>query len=71
MGDVYKLPESVRQKARQDHKAGKAFTIRPNELIAQIDAADKALNGTSNDAEHEALFFLREFLSDVLEQGAH
>jgi hypothetical protein len=35
------------------------------ELNALIDSADKALDGDSNDAEHDALYSIREHLADM------
>lgn len=40
-----------------------SMTLR--ELNALIDKADKALDGDSNDAEHDALYALRETLADM------
>lgn len=38
-------------------------TLTLAELNALIDRADKALDGDSNDAEHDALYTLRETLA--------
>ncbi len=38
--------------------------ISLTELKALIDCADKALNGDSNDDEHDALYEIREMLAD-------
>jgi hypothetical protein len=42
-----------------------SIKITVKELNALIDKADKALDGDSNDAEHDALYSLRETLSEM------
>jgi hypothetical protein len=42
--------------------------ISLTELKALIDCADKALNGDSNDDEHDALYEIREMLADWTNQ---
>ena len=43
----------------------KTVTMRLTELNALIDKADRALDGDSNDAEHDALYDLRETLAEM------
>jgi hypothetical protein len=38
-------------------------------LCALIDNADQALDGDSNDIEHDALYYIREQLADFLWKG--
>ena len=38
--------------------------LKLTELNALIDQADKALDGDSNDAEHDALYAIREALAE-------
>jgi len=62
--DGFKIPEDIRRAA----KASRGFIkLAPAELVALMDEADEALNGDSNDAEHDALFSLREQLSEIFE----
>lgn len=42
-------------------------TVTRHELLRAIQAADRALDGVSNDAEHDALYDLREILSEWVE----
>lgn len=67
--DQYKLPSKVRRQAKEDAKKGLEIKVAPLELIEQIDKADKALNGDSNDDEHDALWEIREWIAAVLENG--
>jgi cytochrome c2 len=48
-------------------KPGETVTITLDELNELIDRADVALDGYSNDEEHDALFWIREELSEYLE----
>jgi len=43
------------------------ITVTRHELLKLCIEADKALDGDSNDAEHDALYSLRESLSEFLE----
>ena len=67
MTDQYTLPEDVRKRASEATRSGIKLKITPCELVALLDTADKALNGDSNDAEHDALYQIREVLSGTLE----
>lgn len=63
----YRLPQDTVDQAKTDTTRGVKIQITPEELIRRIKNADRALNGDSNDAEHDALYELREWLSDILE----
>lgn len=64
--DRFIIPPDIRRRAaaRTDR-----IMIKPATLIALMDEADEALNGDSNDAEHDALFSIREQLSELYESG--
>lgn len=66
----YNVPKAVKTKAARATKEGVKILVTPKELVERMSAADKALNGDSNDAEHDALFDLREWLSEVFEDPA-
>ena len=42
----------------------RTVTVTLAELNALIDQADKALDGDSNDAEHDALYAIRETMAE-------
>ena len=65
--DQFVLPDDVVRKARIDTRNGVRISISPEEVLTQIAMADRALNGDSNDSEHDVLCALREWLSDVYE----
>lgn len=62
------IPLDIRAKAIQETRDGLRLNVSPQELVEQMDRADQALNGDSNDAEHDALVAIREWLSDVFER---
>jgi hypothetical protein len=61
----FSIPVEIRELA----KAQDPIRIKAATLVAMMDEADEALNGDSNDAEHDALFSLREQLSELFENG--
>lgn len=61
------LPEDIFGQAKSDTIRGVKIELTPDEVVRRMKQADRALNGDSNDAEHDALYDLREWLSDVLE----
>jgi hypothetical protein len=63
----YYLPQDIVAQAKTDTTRGVKIQVTPEELVRRCKAADRALNGDSNDAEHDALYELREWLSEVLE----
>ena len=63
----YIIPTNVELRAHKMTEDGVKIQVTPIEIIRRIKEADVALNGTSNDAEHDALFRLREWLSEVYE----
>ena len=65
--DTFKIPHVVRVRANRDTKNGVKIVLSPKEILKQMGEADKALNGDSNDDEHDALHSLREWLSDIFE----
>lgn len=67
--DDYSIGKDVRTKAKRDEKAGLHVNLGPLEIVEMIDTADKALNGDSNDDEHDALVEIRQYLSNILKNG--
>lgn len=65
--DQFILPDDVIEQAKMDMMRGVKVTIDPQELVRRMKHADDALNGDSNDAEHDALYALRAWLSEILE----
>lgn len=61
------MPADVIVKARKLTRDGVLITISPAALINRIVNADDALNSSSNDSEHDALYYLREWLSEIYE----
>jgi hypothetical protein len=61
------LPGDIMDQAKTDTLRGVKIMMTPEEVIRRMKMADRALNGASNDAEHDALYALREWLSEVLE----
>jgi hypothetical protein len=49
----------------REPKPGERVVIDLKELVALIDKADAALDGDSNDAEHDALYSIRETLAEL------
>jgi len=48
-------------------RSGEKVWLEVAEIIDLLNEADKALNGDSNDAEHDALYSLRESLASYLD----
>ena len=65
--DKFTMPADIQARGLRDTISGIRIRVTPEELLAWMKRADKALNGDSNDAEHEALHDLREWLSGVYE----
>lgn len=65
------LPQSIAHRASQDSLNGIRICIPPNLIIGAMTRADAALNGNSNDAEHDALQELRETLSEWYEDASN
>lgn len=61
------LPDDVLGQAKTDTKRGVKIELTPEEVVRRMKEADEALNGDSNDAEHDSLYALREWLSEILE----
>lgn len=61
------VPTYICEKARSATKKGVKILVTPNDLIQLMNIADRALNGDSNDAEHDALYQIRESLSALYE----
>lgn len=66
--DTFTIPPSVQTRAKAATTKGRRIWLTPTELIDLLNQADEALNGDSNDAEHDALFAIREQLSDFFER---
>ena len=63
----FEVPRDIQMRATKATKEGVKIVLTPKEIMERMDLADKALNGESNDAEHDALYSLREWLSDIFE----
>ena len=63
------LPRDIISRAKKATKAGEMVLITPLELTRLLQEMDAALNGDSNDEEHDALYEAREKLSEVLEDA--
>lgn len=61
------LPVDIIEEAKSDTNRGVKIQVTPEEVVRRMKMADRALNGDSNDAEHDALRDLREWLSDIFE----
>jgi hypothetical protein len=61
------LPTDVLRNAISQTKKGVQIAVTPKEVMQKLRLADKALNGTSNDDEHDVLFQIREWLSEIYE----
>lgn len=66
---MYGIAKGMREKANTDYAKGLHVRVGPDELVNMLDIADEALNGDSNDAEHDALFRIRTILSGIFENG--
>jgi hypothetical protein len=65
--DQFVIPKGVVTKAKKDSAGGIMISVDPHEVVQRMQEADEALNGDSNDAEHDALVDLREWLSEIFE----
>lgn len=65
--DQFALPADLQEEAKIDTARGVKIMVTPEEVVRRVKQADRALNGDSNDAEHDALCDLREWLSDMFE----
>jgi hypothetical protein len=61
------LPGDILEEAKTDTIRGVKIQVTPEEVVRRMKMADRALNGDSNDAEHDALHDLREWLSEIFE----
>ena len=66
-GRPFIMPPDIIGRSVIETKRGVKITVTPHELMQQMREADIALNGDSNDAANEALYALREWLSEVYE----
>jgi hypothetical protein len=67
LSDTYNLPKATVTKAHRDFRRGERIRVGPVEIVNRLREIDRALNGDSNDDEHDALYTIREWLSGVLE----
>lgn len=65
--DMFVIPPDILRCAAGATRRGVKIGITPDEMIAMMTVADLALNGDSNDADHDALYNLRERLSELYE----
>jgi hypothetical protein len=63
----FRIPPDVIARANEDADDGVKIMLTPAAVVSAMCSADKALNGDSNDAEHDALYALREWLSEIFE----
>ena len=68
--EQFVIPRSVVTQATKDSAGGVMVSVDPQELVKRMQEADDAFNGESNDAEHDALVDLREWLSEIFEDTA-
>jgi len=66
-GGQFMLPPDIADEAKIDTVRGVKIMVTPEEIVRRMKQADRALNGDSNDAEHDALYDLREWLSEIFE----
>lgn len=66
-GEVFVMPRDIVLRSRKATKRGIKFLVSPAEIMRLMTIADRALNGDSNDAEHDALYEIRELLSVIYE----
>jgi hypothetical protein len=65
--EKFNVPKDIVARARKNTKKGEKIFFTPTEIVEMLRDADAALNGDSNDDEHDALYQLRETLSAVYE----
>jgi len=65
--DSFAIPLEVVRRAAEATQRGMTIRITPDEIIEMMTLADLALNGSSNDSEHDALYDLRVRLSEFYE----
>lgn len=63
----FEIPGDIYRRASADTKKGVRIKVSPRELMILMNHADEALNGDSNDAEHDALYDIRQELSEIFE----
>jgi hypothetical protein len=63
---IFRIPDDIRKRAKMSTDR---ISITPSELIDLLDTADNALNSNSNDTEHDALYLIRECLSEWFEDS--
>jgi hypothetical protein len=63
----FTLPAGVITRAGRSTRLGAKIRVTPNEVVDKMRDADRALNGDSNDEEHDTLALLRDWLSEILE----
>jgi len=65
--EEFALPNDVVEQASIDTLRNVKIEITPSELVDLMKDADQALNGDSNDEEHDALYRIRRWMSEVVE----
>lgn len=68
--DQFTVPKEVEERAKMLTKAGVLISLNPKEVVNVMQTLDLALNGDSNDDEHDALYWVREWLSKAYEDPA-
>lgn len=63
----FALPVDLQEEAKSDTVRGVKIMVTPEEIVRRMKQADRVLSGDSNDAEHDALYDLREWLSEIFE----
>lgn len=65
--NLFTLPGAVKREAVSLTRSGVRISVTPAEFALQMTMVDGALNRGSNDAEHDALVEIRDWLSDMYE----
>jgi hypothetical protein len=68
--DKFVIPPDVVRRAADATRRGAKVGITPDEMIGMMTAADRALNGNSNDVERDVLYKVRQRLSELYEDAS-
>ena len=67
---TFVIAKSIVHRTKLAAIRGVRVKVKPSDLLDLIRSADRALNSGSNDAEHDALYAIRENLSEIFEDSA-
>lgn len=65
--EKFTMPKDIVARASVETRRGVKIHLNPHEMVMTMRQIDLALNGDSNDVEHDALSIVREWLSEVFE----